>query len=178
MASIIGGIGTSHVPTIAMAYDRGKRNDPVWAPLFKGYEPVARWMAERRPDVLVLFYNDHATTFFFDHYPTFALGVSAEYPIADEGLGPRPVPPLKGHPALARHMAESLVNDEFDISVAASSPRTRNFVAPIPARVTRSVQIMSGSMARLPSARRTSSSGTPTSIKAPRIMSPDAPAKQ
>ena len=97
MASIIGGIGTSHVPTIAMAYDRKKQNDPDWAPLFKGYEPVARWMAERKPDVLVFFYNDHATTFFFDHYPTFALGVSAEYPIADEGLGPRPVPPLKGH---------------------------------------------------------------------------------
>ena len=122
MAQIIGGIGTSHVPTIAMAYDRKKRDDPDWAPLFKGYEPVAKWMADRRPDVLVFFYNDHATTFLFDHYPTFALGVSAEYPIADEGLGPRPVPPLKGHAPLARHMAESLVNDEFDISVFQDLP--------------------------------------------------------
>ena len=117
MATLIGGIGTSHVPTIAMAYDRKKREDPDWAPLFRGYEPVSKWMAERRPDVLVFFYNDHATTFLFDHYPTFALGVSAEYPIADEGLGPRPVPPLKGHAPLARHLAESLINDEFDISV-------------------------------------------------------------
>jgi len=122
MATIIGGIGTSHVPTIAMAYDRKKASDPDWAPLFDGYKPVARWMDERRPDVLVFFYNDHATTFFFDHYPTFALGVSAEYPIADEGLGPRPVPPLKGHPALARHMAESLVNEEFDLSVFQDLP--------------------------------------------------------
>ena len=122
MARIIGGIGTSHVPTIAMAYDRKKREDPDWAPLFRGYEPVARWMAERRPDVLVFFYNDHATTFLFDHYPTFALGVSTEYPIADEGLGPRPVPPLKGHAPLARHMAESLVNEEFDISVFQDLP--------------------------------------------------------
>lgn len=122
MATIIGGIGTSHVPTIAMAYDRGKRNDPDWAPLFAGYEPVAKWMAERKPDVLVFFYNDHATTFLFDHYPTFALGVSAEYPIADEGLGPRPVPPLKGHAPLARHMAESLINEEFDISVFQELP--------------------------------------------------------
>jgi gallate dioxygenase len=122
MATIIGGIGTSHVPTIAMAYDRGKRNDPDWTPLFKGYEPVAQWLAERKPDVLVFFYNDHATTFFFDHYPTFALGVGAVYRIADEGLGPRAVPPLKGHPALARHMAESLVNEEFDISVFQDLP--------------------------------------------------------
>jgi len=59
MATIIGGIGTSHVPTIAMAYDRGKRNDPDWTPLFKGYEPVAQWLARRRPDVLVFFYNRH-----------------------------------------------------------------------------------------------------------------------
>jgi len=117
MARIIGGIGTSHVPTIAMAYDRQKQGDPDWAPLFKGYEPVTAWLAARRPDVLVFFYNDHATTFFFDHYPTFALGVSEEYAIADEGMGPRKVPPLKGHAPLARHMADSLVNDEFDISV-------------------------------------------------------------
>jgi protocatechuate 4,5-dioxygenase beta chain len=122
MARIIGGIGTSHVPTIAMAYDRKKQDDPDWAPLFKGYEPVARWMAERKPDVLVFFYNDHATTFLFDHYPTFALGVSAEFPIADEGMGPRPVPPLKGHAPLARHLAEALVNDEFDISVFQGLP--------------------------------------------------------
>ncbi|HTP97243.1 MAG TPA: gallate dioxygenase [Burkholderiales bacterium] len=122
MARIIGGIGTSHVPSIAMAYDRNKQSDPDWTPLFKGYEPVARWLAERKPDVLVFFYNDHATTFFFDHYPTFALGVSDEYPIADEGLGPRPVPRLKGHAALARHMAESLVTDEFDITVFQQLP--------------------------------------------------------
>jgi len=122
MARIIGGIGTSHVPTIAMAYDRKKQNDPDWAPLFKGYEPVAAWLAERKPDVLVFFYNDHATTFLFDHYPTFAVGVSPEYPIADEGLGPRAVPPLKGHAPLARHVAESLVNEEFDISIFQGLP--------------------------------------------------------
>jgi hypothetical protein len=122
MARIIGGIGTSHVPTIGVAYDRNKRNDPDWTPLFKGYEPVAAWLARNAPDVLVFFYNDHATTFFFDHYPTFALGVSDEYAIADEGIGPRPVPPLKGHAALARHMADSLVNDEFDISIFQDLP--------------------------------------------------------
>ena len=95
MANIIGGIGTSHVPTIAGAYDRKKQDDPDWIPLFKGYEPVKAWLAAKKPDVLVFFYNDHASTFFFDHYPTFALGVSDEFPIADEGLGQRAIPPLK-----------------------------------------------------------------------------------
>src|SRR3990172_6992892 len=122
MARVIGGIGTSHVPTIGLAFDRKKQDDPDWTPLFKGYEPVARWLADKKPDLLVFFYNDHATTFFFDHYPTFALGVSAQFPTADEGMGERPVPPIKGHPGLARHMADSLVNDEFDISVFQELP--------------------------------------------------------
>ena len=87
MARIIGGIGTSHVPTIAMAFDKGKQNDPDWQPLFKGYEAVAKWLAEKKPDVLFFCFNDHATTFFFDHYPTFALGVSAEYRIAERAQG-------------------------------------------------------------------------------------------
>ena len=117
MARIIGGIGTSHVPTIAMAFDKGKREDPDWKPLFEGYERVARWLEEKRPDVLFFCFNDHATSFFFDHYPTFALGVSDEYAIADEGVGPRRIPPLKGHAALSRHIARSLVDAEFDISV-------------------------------------------------------------
>src|SRR5215831_1460135 len=117
MATIIGGIGTSHVPTIAMAFDRAKQADPDWAPLFRGYEPVARWLADRQPDVLVFCFNDHATTFFFDHYPTFALGVSDEYAIADEGLGKRKIPTLKSDAAFSRHIARSLVEDEFDLTI-------------------------------------------------------------
>src|SRR5262247_4197643 len=109
MARIIGGIGTSHVHTIAMAFGRGKQQDPDWKPLFDGYAPVAKWLAEHKPDVLLFCFNDHATTFFFDHYPTFALGVSDAYPIADEGLGARRIPRLKGHAPLARHLARSLV---------------------------------------------------------------------
>ena len=131
MARIIGGIGTSHVPTIGMAFDQGKRDDPAWEPLFRGYQPVARWLSEKKPDVLFFCFNDHATTFFFDHYPTFALGVSAEYAIADEGLGPRPIPPLKGHAPLARHVVRSLVEDEFDLSVFQDLPLDHGLHSPL-----------------------------------------------
>src|ERR1041385_9561489 len=113
MARIIGGIGTSHVPAIAMAFDKGRQNAPDWKPLFQGYEAVAKWLAEKKPDVLFFCFNDHATTFFFDQYPTFALGVSEEYRNADQGLGVREIPALKGHAALARHIARSLVDDVF-----------------------------------------------------------------
>jgi gallate dioxygenase len=116
MATIVGGIATSHTPTIGFALDAKKQNDPVWAPIFAGYEPVRAWLAERKPDVLVMIYNDHITSFFFDHYSQFALGVGDHYWAADEGGGPRKLPPIAGHPALAQHIATSLVADEFDLA--------------------------------------------------------------
>jgi protocatechuate 4,5-dioxygenase beta chain len=131
MASILGGIGTSHVPTIGIAHDKGKREDPDWAPLFKGYEPVSKWLAEKKPDVLVFAFNDHATTFLFDLYPTFALGVSDRYSIADEGMGVRKIPPLKGHGPLARHIARSLVADEFDLALFQDLPLDHGLHSPL-----------------------------------------------
>lgn len=116
MARIVGGIASSHTPTIGFALDTNKQADPVWAPIFEGYRPVQAWLAEKRPDVLFFIFNDHVTSFFFDHYSHFALGVGNEYRAADEGGGPRRLPPVKGHPALARHVANGLVADEFDLS--------------------------------------------------------------
>lgn len=116
MATIVGGIATSHTPTIGFALDTNKQSDPNWAPIFKGYEPVRRWLDDRRPDVLFFIYNDHVTSFFFDHYSHFALGIGDLYPVADEGGGPRALPPVRGHAALAHHIAAGLAADEFDLS--------------------------------------------------------------
>jgi len=116
MARIIGGIAASHTPTIGFAYDRNKRDDPVWAPIFENFAPLSAWLAEKRPDVLLMIYNDHVTSFFFDHYSAFVLGVGAEWPVADEGAGARDLPPVKGHPELASHIGHSLMADEFDMS--------------------------------------------------------------
>jgi gallate dioxygenase len=116
MATIVGGIATSHTPTIGFALDAKKHQDPVWAPIFKGYEPVQQWLADKKPDVLFFIYNDHITSFFFDHYSHFALGVGAKFWVADEGGGARKLPPINGHPALARHVATGLTADEFDLS--------------------------------------------------------------
>lgn len=132
MAEIIGGIGTSHVPTIGVAYDRGKQEFPPWKPLFDGYKPVADWLAQRRPDVLIFFYNDHMNGFFSDLFPTFAVGVGQEYEGADEGAGRRPLPPIKGHPDLAAHLVESLVNDEFDIATFQERPIDHGLLSPLP----------------------------------------------
>jgi gallate dioxygenase len=116
MARIIGGLAASHTPTIGFAYDRNKREDPVWAPIFDNFAPLAAWLADQRPDVLLLIYNDHVTSFFFDHYSAFALGVGPEWHVADEGAGARDLPPIRGQPALAAHIGQSLMADEFDMS--------------------------------------------------------------
>ena len=117
MAKILAGVGTSHVPAIGAAIDLGKTGEEYWQPLFAGYEPSKKWLAEIKPDVVILVYNDHGTAFGLDKVPTFALGVTDEYQPADEGWGPRPVPVVKGHLELSRHLAESLIFDEFDLTI-------------------------------------------------------------
>ncbi|HKC43186.1 MAG TPA: gallate dioxygenase [Burkholderiales bacterium] len=116
MARIIGAIASSHTPTIGFALDRNKRDDPAWAPIFAAYEPIHQWLAEKQPDVLVLTYNDHVTSFFFDHYSALALGIGETYPVADEGGGARALPPVRGHAALSQHIGASLMADEFDMA--------------------------------------------------------------
>ena len=117
MATVVGGIGTSHAPTIGVAWDKGQQKDPVWAPLFDGYVPARRWLDEIKPDLFLIVYNDHVNRFFFDAYPTFALGVGAVHAQADEGWGKRPLADLPGDPDFAWHLARSLVADEFDPTI-------------------------------------------------------------
>lgn len=132
MAKIIGGIGTSHVPTIGVAYDKGRGEDPAWAPLFQGFRPVADWLERERPDALVVFYNDHASQLFFDHYPTFALGMADRHPLADEGAGLRPLPAIKGWPDLSAHILDVLVEDEFDMTLIQDGALDHGCHSPLP----------------------------------------------
>src|SRR5438067_10575818 len=88
MARVIGGIGASHAPSMEHIYDAGEevRGSDEWQPLFGTFKDVASWLEELTPDRLVVIYNDHMDQFFLDAYPTFALGVAEEYPVADEGF--------------------------------------------------------------------------------------------
>ncbi len=117
MARISASVYTSHVPAIGAAMDQGKQLEPYWQPLFKGYEFSKAWMAEHTPDVVILVYNDHATAFSLDMIPTFAIGCAAEFKPADEGWGPRPVPTVQGHPELAAHIAQAVIQDDFDLTI-------------------------------------------------------------
>ncbi len=117
MAKLTAGIACSHVPAIGAAMDLGKTGDPYWVPLFKGFEASRRWMAQNTPDVVFLIYNDHATAFSLDMIPTFAIGCADEFKPADEGWGPRPVPVVKGHPELASHITQSVIQSDFDLTI-------------------------------------------------------------
>jgi protocatechuate 4,5-dioxygenase, beta chain len=117
MAKITASVFTSHVPAIGAAMDMGKTHEPYWQPLFKGYEYSKQWMKDNTPDVIFLVFNDHATAFSLDMIPTFAIGTAAAYKPADEGWGPRPVPVVEGHPALAAHIAQSVIQQDFDLTI-------------------------------------------------------------
>ncbi|WP_333709520.1 class III extradiol dioxygenase subunit beta [Tepidimonas ignava] len=117
MARITASVYTSHVPAIGAAIDLGKTHEPYWQPLFAGYEFSKQWLREHTPDVVFLVYNDHATAFSLELIPTFAIGTAAEFPIADEGWWPRPVPPVIGHPELASHIAQSVIQEDFDLTI-------------------------------------------------------------
>lgn len=131
MANLIAGIGTSHVPAIGAAVDNGKTNEPYWKPLFDGYGPVREWFAEHKPDVAIIVYNDHASAFSLEMMPTFALGVAPQFQPADEGYGPRKVPVVPGHQELAWHMAESLILDEFDMTLINEMPVDHGLTVPL-----------------------------------------------
>lgn len=131
MARIIGAVAASHTPTIGFAYDRQKQNDPAWAPIFEAFRPVQQWLADNKPDVLLVVFNDHVTSFFFDHYSAFALGVGESYAVADEGGGARALPAVKGHTGLSHHIGASLVADEFDMSFFQGKPLDHGLFSPL-----------------------------------------------
>lgn len=133
MARIIGGLAVSHTPTIGFAVDHDKQEEAAWAPIFESFKPIRSWLADKRPDVLFYIFNDHVTSFFFDHYSAFALGVDDRYEVADEGGGKRDLPAIGGHAALSRHIGNSLMADEFDLSFFRDKPIDHGLFSPMSA---------------------------------------------
>jgi protocatechuate 4,5-dioxygenase beta chain len=163
MARIIGAVTTSHVPAIGNAIARGLQHDPYWRPFFDGFQGVHAWLGEARPDVVIVFYNDHGLQFFLDRMPTFAVGAAAEYRYADEGWGiPAMFPPFAGDPSLSWHLIEALVGEEFDLTTCQEMQVDHAFAVPmallwpgVPAWPVRTVPIAINTVQHpLPSAAR------------------------
>jgi protocatechuate 4,5-dioxygenase beta chain len=131
MARIVGGLGLSHVPSIGPVVDRGRQADPAWKPLFDAYVPVRQWLARIKPDVAIVVYNDHGADFMLDKYPTFALGAAERYGIADEGFGTRTLPEIRGDLDFSLHLCDSLVYDEFDLTICQDLNVEHGFLVPM-----------------------------------------------
>jgi protocatechuate 4,5-dioxygenase beta chain len=131
MATIVGGIATTHVPSIGNAIAKGLQHDPYWSPFFGGFDAAHKWLAQTRPDVAVVFYNDHGLNFFLDKLPTFAVGAAAEYKHADEGWGLPVARPYPGDPAFSWHLIESLVAEEFDVTMCQEMLVDHAFTVPL-----------------------------------------------
>lgn len=131
MARITAGVGTSHVPLLGMAVDLNKTEEPYFKPIYDGYKFSKEWIKQNKPDVVFLVYNDHATAFDNNVVPTFAIGCSEEYQIADEGFGPRPVPVVKGHAEMASHIAQSVIEDGFDLTIVNNFPVDHGLTVPL-----------------------------------------------
>ena len=128
---VVAGIGLSHVPSVGVAYDRGKMQTPAWKPLADAYVPVRSWLKKLEPDVAIVVYNDHGADFMFDKYPTFAIGAAERYAIADEGFGTRALPEVRGNADFSFHLCESLIADEFDLTVCQELAVEHGFLVPM-----------------------------------------------
>jgi hypothetical protein len=131
VAEVCGGVGSSHVPAVGVAIDKGRGSEPYWVPFFAQLPPLRAAVAALRPDVCVVVYNDHANAFSLEIIPTFAIGLAPEFLPADEGFGPRPVPVVVGHPELAWHLAETLILDEFDLTLVNEMPVDHGLTVPL-----------------------------------------------
>ena len=128
---IVAGVGLSHVPSVGPVVDRGRQAEPAWKPLFDAYVPVREWLQKLKPDVAIVVYNDHGADFTFDKYPTFALGAADRYGIADEGFGTRALPEVPGDAEFSIHLCESLIAQEFDLTVCQEMGVEHGFLVPM-----------------------------------------------
>lgn len=128
---IVAGVGLSHVPSVGPVVDRGRQAEPAWKPLFDAYVPVREWLQKLKPDVAIVVYNDHGADFTFDKYPTFALGAADRYCIADEGFGTRALPEVPGDAEFSIHLCESLIAQEFDLTVCQEMGVEHGFLVPM-----------------------------------------------
>jgi len=132
MGVVIGGIGCSHAPAMAGIFDSGKTGEAPWSALFDTFRRTKEWLAALRPDLAIICYNDHLNHFFFDNYPTFALGVADSYPLADEGRRTRDFDSVPGDSAFGWHVAKHLLAEEFDPSICQELPVDHGVLAPLP----------------------------------------------
>lgn len=117
MGTIVAACMTSHAPNITA---KPAIADPQQRVRFlAGLEEIRKRLAAVRPDVLVVFANDHLQNFFYDSMPAFCVGVAESYWAPSEG-GAKflrvPARRIPGASAWAKAFVEAALDKGFDVN--------------------------------------------------------------
>src|SRR5207244_11418505 len=104
MAEIVAALLTSHAPLITGKPEVSKPEQRDR--LYGGFHELRRRLAAARPDLIVMFVNDHIQNFPYSNMPAFCVGLAEAYDAPSPG-GSRliRIPPRKGRPDPERRRA-------------------------------------------------------------------------
>ncbi|MBB3237237.1 extradiol ring-cleavage dioxygenase [Phyllobacterium endophyticum] len=112
MAELVAVYAVPHTPSfVADAQRDGENSEAV-----RYFAEIRNHLEASKPDVIVTVNNDHFNTFFFDNWPTFAIGT------AEMTAGPNDQTPgmpwynIRVEATAAKHILSSLIGAGFDFS--------------------------------------------------------------
>lgn len=114
MAEIVAAFGVPHTP----AYPKLVEREGPGCTVARMFAAVREHLEAVAPDVVLVFDSDHINTFFFDNWPTFAVGAAPAFLAPNDESSGLPRRAVAGHEALGRHVYASGVNDGFDFSLS------------------------------------------------------------
>ena len=117
MADIVAAALTSHAPLITGKPDiaRPEQRERLYA----GFHELGRRLAAARPELIVMFVNDHLQNFPYSNLPAFCVGLADEYDAPSAGGGKfMRIPPrkLRGDRDVAMALLEAGLDAGFDFA--------------------------------------------------------------
>ena len=117
MAEIIAAALTSHAPLITGKPDiaRPEQRERLYA----GFHELGRRLAAARPELIVMFVNDHLQNFPYSNLPAFCIGLADDYDAPSAGGGKfMRIPPrkLRGDRDVAMALLEAGLDAGFDFA--------------------------------------------------------------
>jgi gallate dioxygenase len=127
VAEIVCAFGVPHTPAFPAMAEREGPDGPVQ----RLYRAVREQIEAVQPDVLVVYDSDHVNTFFFNNWPTFAIGVTAQIPGPNDdnsGLAKAVVP---SNEDLAHHLYSGGVASGFDFALTQKFEIDHSIMVPL-----------------------------------------------
>jgi hypothetical protein len=117
MSEIVAAALTSHAPLITGKPEVGRPEQRER--LYAGFRELGRRLAAARPDLLVMFVNDHLQNFPYSNLPAFCVGLAPDYDAPSPG-GSRlmriPARKVKGAPDFGGALLEAGLEAGFDLA--------------------------------------------------------------